>query len=78
MEVNKMVEKIKALSVEHASQEVVDGIELRMRSGSTGSEIIAMVGKYLSDLIRIPKYAFIKKEVELYLDYCKSIGLEIL
>lgn len=46
--------------------------------GSTGGEITFMIGKYLSDLIKDKKINLvIGNDVSRFIDYAKSIGIQI-
>lgn len=56
--------------------DVINDIEYRISAGSTGGEIIGMVGKYLKDLemTNPAAYSILIKEIEEYISDCKRIG----
>jgi len=59
---------------------IIRDIKKSISAGSTGGEIISMVGKYLKDLkINNPQaYTLLEKDIQLYLRECKRQGLDIL
>ena len=58
---------------------VKDAIEDLIKSGSTGGEILGMVAKYLLNLeAKEPRvYEVIKEDIQDYLKYCQSKGINI-
>ena len=79
MDINQITEGIKEKCRLNNYPEIEKEIDKRIRAGSTGSEILLMVGKYLADLKKTKKDLFdlIKIEVEAYLKYCTAHGLTI-
>ena len=59
--------------------EIVQDIKNCVLAGSTGSEIIFILGKYIKNLesINIEAYHLIKLEIVDYLNECKKNGIKI-
>lgn len=58
---------------------VIEELNVIISMGSTGGEIIAMVGKYLKDLEQknLQVYEIMKKDILDYLNECRKQGLYI-
>lgn len=70
---------VAAVKMAEKHSEIIDEIKDRISSGSTGSEITMMVGKYLKDLKyqNSDAYLVLQDEIEAYLLTCKKQGLII-
>ncbi|MBI5372667.1 MAG: hypothetical protein HZA79_11660 [Sphingobacteriales bacterium] len=79
MNLNDILERIRKKCREQNCIDVINEIDLRIESGSTGSEITAMVGKYLVDLKQLNSalYKSLENEILYYLQYCKEYGIII-
>jgi hypothetical protein len=71
--------KISIKKLQNEYPEIIDGIKNCIAMGSTGGEIMFMVGKYLKDLkcVNNQAYSVIKEDIENYLNECKKNGLII-
>lgn len=79
MSVNEIINKIKEKAKANDQSEVIDEIDSLIKSGSTGSEITAMIGKYLYDIqyTNPNLYKILENEICNYLEYCYKNGLLI-
>lgn len=72
MDINDIVNKIKA------NAEVGAEIDEIISSSATGSEITSRIGYFLKNDLGNKYKKLFKKEIHEYLEYCNSIGLNVI
>jgi len=77
MDFYKTIDKIKQALNKNGYNAIAKEISACVQQGSTGSEILMIVGHYLQQLKEItPKaYALIQKDAEEFVSECNKIGL---
>ncbi len=77
MDLYKTIDKIKQTLTDNNFGTIAKKISSCVEQGSTGSEILMIVGHYLLQLKEVsPKaYSFIQKDVEEFISECNKIGL---
>jgi hypothetical protein len=58
---------------------IINEIKARISAGSTGGEIIGMVGKYLKDMEKENPiaYSYLSGDIKPYINECRKIGIII-
>lgn len=79
MDYNKILE-IAKFKLNKKDESIIKDIEDLISIGSTGGEIVGMVGKYLKDLevSNYQAYLLLKQDIAGYITECKRNGLIIL
>ncbi|HXP48868.1 MAG TPA: hypothetical protein VN922_02880 [Bacteroidia bacterium] len=77
MDFYKTIDHIKQALIDNHHETIADEITSRVQQGSTGSEILMIVGFYLKELKEsAPQaYALIKEDAEEFISECNKIGL---
>ena len=77
MDFYKIIDRVKQTLIDNNYSAIAEAISSCLTKGSTGSEILMMVGSYLQKLRTIsPKaYALIQKDAEEFISECNKIGL---